>query len=257
MPKWLHCLSSKCHTLPRSAYDLKIEEHTQTHNSSDRLVGRRADSGCWIDSYILRATDWVTLTAGKHGGTQVTVGFFRSTSSLLPLKLQRHPSATAPAPQLGCLSRSQGETDSLQEQCVCENASEICTLCINKCFCVWAQALTQRLKHAQGNVLVCHSTRKGRSDRMIGMRLFIVNKNKGWQAGWLLHRNAPCSHRHRLRNTNTAVDCHSAVNGVWVWVLFTWYSPVKGWQKQCVAVGAPLYLKTKGREMLWHTRQQG
>ena len=33
-------------------------------------------------------------------------------------------------------------------------------------------------------------------DRMIGMRVFTVNKNKGWQAGWLLRRNAPCSHLH-------------------------------------------------------------
>lgn len=37
---------------------------------------------------------------------------------------------------------------------------------------------------------------EGKRDRMIGMRVFTVNKNKGWQAGWLLHRNAPCSHLH-------------------------------------------------------------
>ena len=38
----------------------------------------------------------------------------------------------------------------------------------------------------------------GKGDRMIGMGVFTVNKNKGWQAGWLLHRNAPCSHLHSL-----------------------------------------------------------
>ena len=30
------------------------------------------------------------------------------------------------------------------------------------------------------------------------MRVFMVNKNKGWQAGRLLHRNAPSSHLHRF-----------------------------------------------------------
>lgn len=37
---------------------------------------------------------------------------------------------------------------------------------------------------------------EGKRDRMIGMGVFTVNKNKGWRAGWLLHRNAPCSHLH-------------------------------------------------------------
>lgn len=39
---------------------------------------------------------------------------------------------------------------------------------------------------------------EGRRDRVIGMRVFTVNKNKGWQAGWLLHRNAHCPHHHPL-----------------------------------------------------------
>lgn len=34
------------------------------------------------------------------------------------------------------------------------------------------------------------------NDGVIGMRVFMVNKNKGWQASRLLHRNAPSSHLH-------------------------------------------------------------
>lgn len=34
------------------------------------------------------------------------------------------------------------------------------------------------------------------NDGVNGMRVFMVNKNKGWQASRLLHRNAPSSHLH-------------------------------------------------------------
>lgn len=69
--------------------------------------------------------------------------------------------------------------------------------CINKCLRVSA-GFDTKFENCPGQ----HSTslestqREGKGARMIGTRVFTVNKNKDWQAGWLLHRNAPCSHLH-------------------------------------------------------------
>ena len=106
------------------------------------------------------------------------------------------------------------------------------------------QASTQTLKLAQGNMLESQY-REGKIDSMIGMRVFTVNKNKGWQSCWLLRRNAPCSHLSFFAVSGwlhlTLRHQHSSTLSLWlVWIIYL--VPWQGWPQQYVC-GSMLHIQ--------------
>lgn len=172
------------------------------------------------------------LTAGKDCGRYVSDHVASNHKSFLSLFLRR------------LLITAQAQENRLRG-CACVRVSvqeSDLPSCDNKCSCMWVQASLQSLKLAQGNILAwSHSTER---ESVIDMRVFTVNKNKGWQAGWLLRRNAPSSHLHSFLclfgclypSPKTPTQQHIVFNIRVNYLLGadTW----QGWPQQCVCVVA-------------------
>lgn len=121
------------------------------------------------------------------------------------------------------MRRLPGRTKKIVCLCVCEITKN--PLCVHQQMFLHASAgSSTNFEICPGQHAVLESQHwKGNRAKMIGRRLFTVNKNKGWQAGWLLRRNAPGSHLHSLfvslatSNTNAALQCHILT---YVWIMY-------------------------------------